>query len=125
MIDRVKQKSVILVGRMPNQSMIIERLAAVGIPAVQQTVNEALEMLCPEPWTPSSTPPVTNLYLIGEGIPEIERDRLIEWLSEEGGGPYLYLRGANSPRTLPFHFIEPHQTPEQVVQLIHRYLENI
>jgi len=63
-----------------------------GIPTIKQAKDVALEVLLPQPRTPGSPTPITNLCVIGNDVPGAERDRLMQWPSEEGGGPYIYVR---------------------------------
>lgn len=122
------KKHVILIGDVPNMEIIEQHLAKLGIPTIKQSVDSALEMLLPAPCKAGDPAPVTNLYVIGNDIPDVERERLVEWLREEGGGPYIYVRTPNRARqigTLPFHYIEPNQPVEQTVGLLVRYLENL
>jgi len=45
---------------------------------------------------------------------------------EEGGGPYLCVRGPNSlvqTAAQPFHCIDPNHSLDEVVELLARYLE--
>jgi len=113
---------------LPNFDAIAEHLAKLGIPTIKQSVGVALEMLFPQPYTPGNRTPITNLYVIGNDVPSAERDRLVEWLREEGGGPYIYVRGPNpleQNATLPFHYIEPNQTVGEVAALLMSYLEKL
>src|SRR5215469_4160290 len=65
------------------------------IPTIKQAMDVVLEVLPPQPRTPGSPTPITNLCVIGNDVPGAERDRLVQWPSEKGGGPYIYVSGPN------------------------------
>ena len=125
MAMKLTRKSIIVVGHLNNLELITQHFAAAGVPVVPQPVDEALNTLLPKPYLPSEWYQGVNLYIVGDDVSDEDRARLTEWLSEEGGGPYLYVRTSSHPSTLPYHYIEPDQTVDDVVSLLERYLEKI
>ncbi len=125
MTKRAEKKSLIVVGNLPERKAIEDRLAVFGIPVVSQSADEALATLFPKPYSRGEAIPATSLYVIGSDVPDVDRERLVEWLREEGGGPYLFVRTTQPTRDLPFHYIEAQQSADQVADLLLRYLDKI
>jgi hypothetical protein len=110
-VSELDKKHVILIGDVPNMEIIEEHLAKLGIPTIKQSVDSALEMLLPAPYKAGDPAPVTNLYVIGNDIPDVERVRLVEWLRE--GWWSLHLcenaesRSSDRHLAVPLHRAEP------------------
>ena len=126
--SKLRQKTAVIIGHLDNIDEIRDNLQRKGHPLIQlRDVDSAINILWPSPHKPGERYQGHNLYVIGEDIPDHERSKLAEWLTEEGGGPYIYVgtKSRTGSYDKPDDCIMPQQASNEVVSILLRYLDKL